>query len=213
MRIAVFGATGTIGSRIVTEAAARGHEVVAVARENGRRPDVELPVRFADPTDTEAVAAAVAGVDAVVSAIGGASSGRPGLVAEAAPSLVAGLQQADVRRLVVVGGAGGLRAPSGGRVVDRPDFPEAWKPASLAQIEALEIYRRQASALDWTYVSPADVITPSIRTGRYATGTDELVVDGEGNSFISCEDYAVAVLDELEHPTTIGGRLAVGPPS
>lgn len=213
MKIAVLGANGTIGRRIVAEALDRGHSVTAVVRDPGRPVPDGVPVVVAEATDPAAIAAAVADSDAVVSAVGGAASGRPGLVAEAAPALIEGLTRASVRRLVIVGGAGGLRAPGGERVIDGAAFPEAWKPASLAQIDALAIYRQNASALDWTYISPADNIAPGQRTGQYATSSDDLVVDAEGNSFISCEDYAVAVIDELERPTQLAGRLAVGPAS
>jgi uncharacterized protein len=212
MRIGVFGGTGMIGSRIVGEALARGHQPTVIVRDPRRHLAVEVPLVVADATDAAAVAGAVRDVDAVVSAIGGAASGRPGIVVDATHALIEGLRQARVKRLLVVGGAGGLRSASGARVIDDPGFPEAWKPASQAQIDALEIYRRQGSALDWSYLSPADVIEPGPRTGRYGTSADDLVVDGDGNSFISCEDYAVAVIDELENPTSIAGRLAVGPP-
>ncbi|HWT92676.1 MAG TPA: NAD(P)H-binding protein, partial [Solirubrobacteraceae bacterium] len=151
------------------------------------------------------------GCDAVVSAVGGAKAGAPRVVVDAAPALIEGLRQANVTRLLVVGGAGGLRAPEGGRVVDRPSFREDWKPAALAQIDALETLRRDGGELDWTFVAPADVIEPGERTGRYGTSTDDLVVDAHGESFISAEDYAVALVDELERPRALRERLAVGP--
>lgn len=211
MRIALFGAGGTLGSRILAEALDRGHEVVAVVRDPQRRPPGDVPFVVGDATDPASVAAAVRGCDAVISAVGGAKAGNARAVVDAARALVEGLPEAGVRRLLIVGGAGGLQVAAGTRLVDAPEFPAAWRPASLAQCDALAVYQESAQGLDWTYVAPADVIEPGERTGRYATDTDRLVVDAQGESFISAEDYAVALIDELERPRHVGGRLAVGP--
>jgi putative NADH-flavin reductase len=208
-RIALFGATGTLGSRILAEALARGHDVTAVMRDVTRAPSQVRNVVQADATDAGAIAAAVAGHDAVVSAIGGAREGRPRMVVDAAEALIRGLAQAQAMRLVVVGGAGSLGVSGGGRLVDQPDFPEAWKPASLAQCDALDVYRARGGDIEWTYISPADLIEPGERTGRYAVGADELIVDADGRSFITAEDFAVAVIDEVETPAHIGSRFTV----
>ena len=189
MKIVIFGPTGVIGSRIVAELERRGHRVVGASRATG-----------ADVTDPAQVAETVAGADAVVSAI----SARTGdfTLADAASSLADGLRRAGVRRLVVVGGAGSLEVQPGVRLVDTPDFHEQWKPEALAQADALEVYRG-IEDLDWTYVSPAASIHPGERTGAYRLGGDQLLVDEQGNSEITAEDYAIAIadlVDEGSHP-------------
>jgi uncharacterized protein len=184
MRIVVFGATGMIGSRIAAELQRRDHEVVAASRSTG-----------ADVTDPARVAAVVDGADAVVSAVS-ARTAEYTLV-DVGRSLVDGLRRAGVRRLLVVGGAGSLEADGGLRLVDTPDFHEEWKPEALAQADALDFYRG-VEDLDWTYVSPAAFIHPGERTGRYRLGGDQLLVDEEGSSEISGEDYAIAIADLVE---------------
>ncbi|MBS1885879.1 MAG: NAD(P)H-binding protein [Actinobacteria bacterium] len=211
MRVAILGAGGTIGSQLVREALDRGHSVIAVVR----RPEAaaglpeEAEVRLADVEDGGALGDAVAGADAVVSALGGVASGRPEVVVAAAPVLLQALPEAGVPRLLVVGGAGSLEA-DGVQLVDSPEFPEAWKPGSLAQRDALAVYRAYEGPLEWTYLSPADVIEPGERTGSYATGGDRPVRDAAGASRISVEDYAVAMVDELERPRHTGTRFTVG---
>lgn len=200
MKIALFGAGGMIGQRIAAEARSRGHSVTALGRSD-------------DVTDAETVAAAVAGHDAVVSAVGpgsGPAAQPSGLLSTAAHALLSGLTQAGVRRLVVVGGAGSLEIAPGKQLVDQPDFPAAWRPVALAHRDALEIYRRaQGPELDWTYVSPAALIAPGVRTGRYRVGGDRLLVDEKGQSRISAEDFAVAIVDELESPKGVRKRITV----
>jgi hypothetical protein len=129
------------------------------------------------------------------------------LVLDAARSLIDGLARARVGRLVVVGGAGSLEVAPGVQLVDTPEFPAAWKEGSLAQREALAVYR--AAALDWTYISPAALISPGKRTGQYRTGTDRLVTDEKGESLISIEDYAVAFVDEIENGRFVRRRMTV----
>ncbi|MBS1878293.1 MAG: NAD(P)H-binding protein [Actinobacteria bacterium] len=212
MRVAILGASGTIGSQLVREALDRGHSVIAVVR----RPEAAegLPaaaeVRLADVDDPAALRAAVAGAEAVITALGGGASGRPQLVAEAAPVLLAELAAAGVPRLLVVGGAGSLEDEPGKQLVDSPEFPAAWRPGSLAQRDALDVYRAYQGPLEWTYLSPADVIEPGERTGSYELGEDRPVRDAAGNSRISVADYAVAMIDELEQPRFSGTRFTVG---
>jgi putative NADH-flavin reductase len=131
------------------------------------------------------------------------------MLTDAARALIAGAKTARVKRLVVVGGAGSLETPEGARVMDRAGFPDAWKPIAQAHADALQVYQTEAGGLDWTYLSPAAVIHPGVRTGRYRTGGDRLVVDDQGNSHISAEDFAVALVDELERPAHVGRRFTV----
>jgi uncharacterized protein len=203
MRITVFGAAGSMGSAIVAEGLRRGHRVTAVVRDPARFH--ELPpaarARAGDAANTDDVVALSAGEDVVISAT------RPPLGAEgelvtAARSLLAGLAHTGVR-LLVVGGAGSLIVPgTGGRtVIDDPDFqpPAAFRDLALACTEQLQAFRADVR-VDWAYLSPPARLDPGQRTGEYRLGSDELLVDAHGNSTISIEDLAVALLDEAERP-------------
>jgi putative NADH-flavin reductase len=145
----------------------------------------------------------------VISATRPAPGSEKDLVA-AARSLLAGLARTNVR-LLLVGGAATLTVPgAGGRtVIDDPSFPTAWQDIALACKAQLEACRADANA-DWTYLSPAALLEPGERRGSYRLGLDELVVDGEGTSSISMEDFAVALLDEAEQPTHRRVRFTVG---
>ena len=199
MKIAVLGAWGNIGKRIVAEALHRGHAVTGIARNPAAaNPPVErFRVAAADVTDAASLAEAIAGHDVVVGAVGPAHGTAPSLPADAARSLPAAARAAEVKRIVVIGGAGSLLVAPDLQLVDTPDFPPAWRPVALAHRDALALWRA-VSDLDWTYVSPAAMITPGARTGNYQSGDDLLLVDAEGQSRISMEDFAVAVLDLVE---------------
>jgi putative NADH-flavin reductase len=214
MKTVVFGATGNIGERIVKEALARGHDVVAVVRDPSRSKGTTAPVSLVsgDATDSASVANLARGADAIVNAI----SPRPNSYGKPAPSLtgsaramIEGARQAGVKRLIIVGGAGSLEVAPGVALVDTPPFPEEYKPEALAQRDALNVYRSEAGELDWTYVSPAAMIQPGTRTGKYRTTGDRLLMDGEAPATISFEDYAVALLDELERPQHVRQRFGV----
>lgn len=211
MRILVFGATGNVGRRVVTEALARGHEVTAVVR-NPARVD-EIPEgatpRIGDAAKAAEVAALTAGQDVVITATRPAPGKEQDLV-ETTESLLAGLARSDVR-LLVVGGAGSLSVPDGNGtlVIDDPRFvPPAWRAIAQACTEQLEACRA-ATAVDWAYLSPPALLEPGTRTGRYCLGTDELLIDEEGRSAISMEDLAVALLDEAERPRHHRARFTV----
>jgi hypothetical protein len=170
-------------------------------------------VATGDVADAGSVAAAVAGHDAVISAVGGPppAAGTPPLVVRAADALLAALPRAGVDRLLVVGGAGSLLTPEGVRLIDRPEFPAAWRPAADAQVQALARYRAAADTpVVWSYLSPADVIEPGERTGDYVLGEDHAVLDAAGHGRISAEDYAAALIDELESPAHPRRRFTVG---
>jgi putative NADH-flavin reductase len=210
MKIAIFGATGMIGERIVNEALTRGHEVTAVVRDPARvkQHHQNLQVLTGNILDTASVASAVAGHDAVVSAYG-PGSGDPNQLIQAAHALIQGLQQAGVKRIAIVGGAGSLEVAPGVQLVDTAEFPQAWLGVALAHREVLNIFRKDGGRLDWTYISPAALIAPGERTGQFRIGGDTLLTDAAGQSRISAEDYAVAVLDELEKPAHIRQRITV----
>lgn len=184
MKIVVFGPNGMIGSRVKRELDQRGHGVSGTSRASGT-----------DVTDPAAVASAVAGADAVVCAI--SARGVDYTLVDVARSLVDGVRQAGVKRLVIVGGAGSLEVAPGVRLIDTPEFPDEFKAEASQHVDALAFFRA-TSDLDWTLVSPAAFIHPGERTGRYRLGGDQLLVDANGTSEISAEDYAVAIADLIE---------------
>jgi putative NADH-flavin reductase len=214
MRVVIFGATGNVGRQVAAEALRRGHEVVGVVREPAavQSPDARIALVKGDATDPDSVAEIVRGADAVVSAI----SPRPNARGLAAPSLaensralIAGLRKAGVKRVLYVGGASSLEVAPGKALADLPDFPAAYKAEAEEGRDALKIWRGEAEGLEWTYLSPAAEIAPGRRTGEYRTTGERLLVDDNGKSFITFEDYAVAVLDELENPQHVGQRFGV----
>ncbi|HEY8794210.1 MAG TPA: NAD(P)H-binding protein [Gemmatimonadaceae bacterium] len=214
MKIVIFGAGGQIAQRIAREALARNHEVVGVVRDAaGVRSDNErLAIIEGDATDATSVARIAKGVDVVINALSPrpSPSGRAGssLVA-AARALIAGAQLAGVKRLIVVGGAGSLEVAPGRRLMDSPGFPPEYKPEALEQAAALDVYKTAGGDLDWIYISPAAETGPGERTGHYRSDESSLLVDAKGRSTISFEDYAKAVVDEIEHPTHSRTRMSV----
>ncbi|WP_329533260.1 NAD(P)H-binding protein [Streptomyces sp. NBC_01450] len=209
MKVVLFGATGMIGSRIATEASARGHQVLAVSR-SGQSPVPGVTATAADASDPVKVTELVAGADVVASACvpprDGTEPREPFLALNRA--LVEGVRAVGVRRLVVVGGAGSLEVAPGQTVLDQPGFPETVLAEALAHRDALDFYRT-LDDLDWTYVSPAADIAPGPRTGHFRLGGDRLLTDEHGNSRISAEDYAIAFVDELETPAHPRARMSV----
>lgn len=198
LKIALFGATGMIGSRIAAEAARRGHQVTALTRNPERVPTdiANLKAAQADVTDAASVAAAARGQDVVASAYSPPPT-DVALIGKATRALVDGTREAGVKRLVVVGGAGSLEVAPGKQLVDTEGFPDAYKAVALAHRDVLPILRA-ANDLDWTFFAPAALIQPGERKGTFRTGAGSLIVDAQGNSSISAEDYAIAFVDELE---------------
>lgn len=196
MKVTVLGATGMVGSAIVAEGRARGHEVVTASSRAGAADVV------ADVTDTEAVARLAEGSDAVVISVPPPRDGsdhQPWIDAHAR------LAQTPLpARLVMVGGAGSSLVEGGGRLLDTPGFPPEYLPEARSAAQVLEIFRGAAEGVDWTILSPAPQIAPGERTGSYRTGTDEMV----GPS-ISTQDYAVALWDELASPQHRRTRFTV----
>src|SRR5690242_4826798 len=208
MKLVVIGATGNIGRHIAKEALSRGHEVTGVVRDPAAvdAPDPRVRLVKGDATKAGDVARVVKGADAVVSAISPRPNPRglpaPSLAANAR-ALVAGLRAGGVKRVLYVGGASSLEVAPGQALADQPGFPEAHKAEAREGREALAVWRTEAEGFDWTYLSPAAEIAPGERTGKYRTTGDQLLLDSAGKSVISFEDYAVAVLDELERPQHI----------
>lgn len=208
MNIAVVGAAGMIGKQIADEALRRGHQVTAVVRNPDKLSEYKEKMNIvrANAVDPSSIAEAVKGHDAVISAYG-PKFGEEEELLEAARALIEGLRRGGVRRLLIVGGAGSLITDSGDALMDTPEFPEELRTLAKAHADAYGIY--QESDLEWSYLSPAAIIEPGRRSGQFRIGLDRLVTDESGSSRISVEDYAVAMLDELDDPQFIGTRFTV----
>ena len=201
-RITVLGGTGYAGHHIVTEAAARGHEVTSYSRSEPTEKVDGVTYVAASVLDENVLAEAVAGADVVFETIsprGEMADELEGVVAR----LIALAADAGVR-LGVLGGAGSLRvAPEGPRLVDTGVMPEEILPEVHTGIALLGALQKAPAELSWFYVSPAGgfgAYAPGERTGQYRVGEDVLLVDDSGESRLSGQDLAVAVVDEIEHP-------------
>ncbi|AWN44946.1 3-beta hydroxysteroid dehydrogenase [Methylobacterium terrae] len=198
-KVAVIGATGNVGARIVAELAARGHRVTAVSRHPGAAaPQVEPAA--GDVRDAAGLSRLLAGHDAVVSAVRFRDTDPE--------ALIGAVRDSGVTRYLVVGGAGSLEIAPGQRLVDQPDFPAAYKDEALRGAAFLDALR-EVTDLDWSFLSPSALIEAGERTGRFRLGRDALLV-GETGSRISYEDYAVALVDEIERPAHLRQRFTVG---
>lgn len=213
MKIAIIGASGNIGSRITHEALSRGHEVTAIMRNPDKftMENESLVVTKGDVFNVNDTAAKIEDHDAVV--LSYTPGWGPGTAyqkyTEAAEAILAAAKIAGVKRVLCVGGAGSLYVAPGVQAVDTPEFPEDWREGASALRDALEVYKKETE-LEWTFFSPAFMIGPGKRTGKYKLGTESPVFDEKGESTISYEDYAVAVLDELESPQHIRKRFTIG---
>ena len=206
MKVVLFGASGMIGSRVLNELLGRGHEVTAVVRNPDKIAVKGVNVVKGDLTDEAGVAKAVKGADAVISAYAPPQKQESALL-NATRALIAGAAEAGVRRLIVVGGAGSLEVAPGVQLVDIPQFPEEWKAIALAHRDVLPVLKQ--SNLTWTYLSPAGLIQPGERTGKFRLGGTQLLKDENGESRISAEDFAIALVDELENPQHVGQQFTV----
>lgn len=208
MKIALLGASGRIGQRITLEALVRGHEVKALVRHPETYPIAHpcLTVARVDIFDPARVAEAITDSDVVVNATGAGGSDPHTFFINSTKAVIEGVKRSSgSKRLIVVGGAGNLEVAPGIQLVDTPTFSRVARPTSKAQGETLDILR--ASDIDWTFFSPSEHIAPGRRTGKYRLGTDQLLTNDEGESFISMEDYAFALLDEIEKPQFIRQRF------
>jgi putative NADH-flavin reductase len=212
VRLTILGATGRIGGRIVSEALTRGHEVTAAVRDGSRfdRAGRPLAVASADVFDPASVTAAVAGCAVVVSAVGHAATlDDRGYYVRAARSLVDALRPLGTGgpRLIVVGGFGSLERTPGAQFADIEGIPEHAAPEIVGQRDALT-HLRTVSDVRWTYVSPPPGgIGPGERTGTYRISRDS--IDGDPQeTYISMEDFAIAVVDEAERGEHLFACLA-----
>jgi len=207
MKIVLFGATGNIGNVILDEALARGHEVTAVVRDPAKlaTKNPKLEVVKGDVADATSFAPALAGADAAIASLN--DHATPANVPKQATALLDALAAAGVKRFAWVGGAGSLETAPGVRVIDDPNFPEAWKTSANSQIEALKAFRGSDARVDWTYISPAAEIAPGERKGSFRVGGDQLLVDADGHSRISTADFAIGVLDRIEKGDAVKKRV------
>ena len=212
MKIALIGATGFVGSAILKEALDRGHEVTAIVRHPEKlTPHPKLHAARGDVYDIEEVARLVAGHDAVISAFNPGWT-NPDIYEQqikGTKAIIAGVKKAGIKRLLFVGGAGSLEVKPGIQSVDLPEFPKEWKQGALATREALRLLR-QEPALEWSFLSPSADLFPGQRTGKFRLGSDQLLKDANGQSRISTQDYAMAMLDEVETPAHVRQRFTVG---
>ncbi|WP_327721685.1 NAD(P)H-binding protein [Streptomyces sp. NBC_00490] len=232
MRIGVIGATGTIGSRVVTEALGRGHQVVAFSRDATRIEEdrQDITWKSVDVLDADAVSAAIPGLDVLISGFqpGNAANdiadtvarsiADPTVYVTAARALLKALESHPRTRLIVIGGAGSLEIEPGvvradsdellHEALDAIGLPREYAAAVRGHRDALNVLR--TSNRLWTYFSPAEDISPGERTGRFRVGGDQPVLDADGRSRISAEDAAIALLDEAELPRFVQRRFTVG---
>lgn len=212
MKIALIGATGFVGSPVLSELLGRGHQVTVLARTPSKlAAQTGLTVVAADALDAHQVAQAVAGHDAVISAYnpGWSEPKIHDLHLQASRAIVQGVKAAGLKRLLVVGGAGSLYVAPGLQLVDTPEFPAQYKQGALAAREALNELKKETT-LDWSFVSPPIALAPGDRTGKYRLGTDNLL-PGQGSqpAGISVADLAVAIVDEIEAPRHVQKRFTV----
>lgn len=213
MKLALIGASGFVGSAVLTEALHRGHDVTAIVPhpEKITTSDPKLTIKKGNALDADSIAELVAGHDAVVSTFN-AGWTNPNLYDDflnGAEAIEQGTQQAGVKRYLFVGGAGSLEAAPGVQLVDTPQFPAEWKPGALAARDYLTRLR-QNTTLDWTFLSPAINLAPGERTDTFRIGTEQPVFDEKGESNITVADLAVAILNEIEQPQFIQKRFTVG---
>ncbi len=209
MKVALYGASGKSGSRILKELVSRGHQVVAIARDPARVPQnrAEVIVKQDDLSEPRRIAATIDGADAVVSAYAPPQD-KPEEIVDVTHRQVEAFNYGLKARLIVVGGAGGLNVAPGVPLIDSGYLPEAYLPIAKAHVAALNVLRD--STIDWTYLAPAADFAPGERTGKFRLGKDELIADAQQQSRISMEDFAVALVDELEKPTHRRQRFSVG---
>jgi len=210
MNIALYGATGKSGQVILAELLARGHKVTAITRDPTKlAPQPNLTIKQGTVDSAAEIAAAIPGFDAVVSAYG------PGLTKEGVRDLIPvtqhfidAVKQTGAKRFLYVGGAGSLFVAPGVTLEASGHIPAEWLPIAQAHTEALDLIKK--SDINWTCFEPAAFFEPGPRTGKFRLDLDNLVTDAQGNSKISFADYAIALVDKLEHPQHERARFTIG---
>jgi len=212
--IVLIGASGFVGSAILKEALDRGFKVIAVVRHPEKIKTVhkDLIVRQSDVSSADAVAEVCKGADAVISAYNPGWK-NPDIAKETTlvyKAILEGVRKAGVKRFLVVGGAGSLLISPGKRIMDSGLIPESYLPAVRALADVYLIDLTAEKSIDWVFFSPAGIIEPGQRTGKFRLGKDDMIVNEKGESKISVQDYAVAMIDEVEKPTHHRERFTIG---
>lgn len=218
-KVVLIGASGYVGSAILKELLDRGWQVKALVRDPQKitLKNPALRVDKVDVSDEKQLTAALEGYADVISAYNPGWS-NPNIYNDTLtnyPKILAAAKAAHVRRLLIVGGAGTLFVAPGVRVVDSGKVPEAILPGVRSLGEFYLNTLAHEDGIDWVFFSPAGVLgtadrSPGVRTGTYRLGKDDLIVDAAGNSSISVEDYAKAMVDELEAPAHHKERFTIG---
>jgi uncharacterized protein len=202
MRIAVVGASGNAGLRITAELARRGHSVTAIARNPEKiAAQANVTAKKGDVLDQAGLAQLLAGHDAAISSVHFLDSDPV--------RLIGAISDSKVGRYLVVGGAGSLEVAPGVRLVTTPGFPAQYKAEAEKGALFLDLLGKEKE-LNWTFLSPSALFTAGERTGKFRLGTDQLLTAADGKSWISFEDFAVALADEIERPAHIRQRFTVG---
>lgn len=211
MKIVLIGASGYVGSALLKEALERAHQVTAlVGHPEKLAAHAGLATVKADVLDTATLVTHLRGHEAVISAFSGhAQTDIYNYYVQGIHSIIDATKEAGVPRLLVVGGAASLEVAPGVQLLDTPEFPAQWQQTAAGAREALGILRNEPH-LDWTFLSPSAYLEPGERTGKFRLGGDQLLVDAGGKSHISLQDYAVAMIDELEKPAHSRKRFTVG---
>ena len=201
MKVALIGATGMIGSRLLAELNRRGHEVTAIVRHPEKVPALpKVTAKKGDVFDEKGLAELLKGHDAAISSVHYLDSDPK--------KLLGAVKASGVPRYLVVGGAGSLEVAPGVKLIDTPQVPAAYKTEAGKGVEFLDLLRKE-NGLDWTFLLPSAFFIPGERTGEFRLGKDELLTNDKGSS-ISFEDYAIAAVDELEKPAHVRQRFTVG---
>ncbi|MBB3139863.1 NAD(P)-dependent oxidoreductase [Halomonas organivorans] len=211
MKIALIGASGFIGTALLNEALERGHTITALVTRPERLPSHDrLAVVRADVLDIHQTSRQLHGHEAVISAFSGhAQSDVQGYYERGARTILEAVKAAEIPRLLMVGGAGALEVAPGKQLLDTPTFPDQIRPTAEGARSSLTMLRDEPE-LDWCMLAPSAKIAPGRRTGNFRLDNDRLLVDSNGDSHISVEDYAVAMMDELEQPAHSRQRFTVG---
>lgn len=200
-KVALIGASGNAGSRILKELSDRGHQVTAIARSPEKIAKLaNVTAVKGDVFDKDGLTHLLKGHDVVISSVH--------FTASDADLLIAAVRASGVKRYLVVGGAGSLEVAPGARLVDQPNFPAEYKLEASKGADFLDTLKT-VEDLDWTFISPSAMFVPGERTGNFRLGKDTLLANENGSS-ISFEDYAVALVDEIERPAHVRQRFTVG---
>jgi len=214
MKVAVIGATGNLGNKIMIEALLRGHKVTAIARGATRQlaPVANLTLRDIDVSDAKSLADTLKGHDAIISSVspGPAAPDVYNRFVALHKAVIAGIKASGVKRVLAVGGAASLKLADGTVFLDSDQWPEQFNKDAVKGTRELMYLLKDEPELDWVFLSPSVFLEPGKRTGKYRIGKDHVLFDPNGRSHISREDYAVAMIDELEVPKHHRQRFTVG---